>query len=149
MPQVTASRADRSDGIPIGELSRLTGVNIETIRYYEKIKMDKDGAPPRVPKVAVVCMDQPKSVCSLSSDAAGSLVSVSKTSALCSPWERRRTHPAGMCAKLLHTILMISAPRSLTFGSYVKRLLSKTIAQCSGSNAPDCPVVDVLDVRRS
>jgi MerR family mercuric resistance operon transcriptional regulator len=31
----------------------------------------------------------------------------------------------------------------------LERLLSKTIAQCSGSNAPDCPVVDVLDVRRS
>jgi MerR family transcriptional regulator, mercuric resistance operon regulatory protein len=39
VPPVTASRADRSDGIPIGELSRLTGVNIEIIRYYEKIKM--------------------------------------------------------------------------------------------------------------
>jgi len=25
--------------LPIGELSRRTGVNIETIRYYERIKM--------------------------------------------------------------------------------------------------------------
>jgi len=38
MPPVTASRAERLGGIPIGELSRLTGVNIETIRYYEKIR---------------------------------------------------------------------------------------------------------------
>ena len=45
MPPVTASRADRLDGIPIGELSRLTDINIETIRYYEKIKMLKP--PPR------------------------------------------------------------------------------------------------------
>ena len=45
MPPVTASRANRSDGIPIGELSRLTGINIETIRYYEKIKMLRP--PPR------------------------------------------------------------------------------------------------------
>ena len=29
----------RADGVPVGELSRLTDVNIETIRYYEKIKM--------------------------------------------------------------------------------------------------------------
>ena len=36
MRAITASRAD---GVPIGELSRRTGVNIETIRYYEKIKM--------------------------------------------------------------------------------------------------------------
>jgi MerR family mercuric resistance operon transcriptional regulator len=29
----------RADAIAIGALSGLTGVNIETIRYYEKIKM--------------------------------------------------------------------------------------------------------------
>jgi MerR family mercuric resistance operon transcriptional regulator len=34
-----------ADGMPIGELSRLCGVHIETIRYYEKIKMLP--APPR------------------------------------------------------------------------------------------------------
>jgi MerR family mercuric resistance operon transcriptional regulator len=32
-------KALRADGMPIGELSRLCSVNIETIRYYEKIKM--------------------------------------------------------------------------------------------------------------
>jgi MerR family transcriptional regulator, mercuric resistance operon regulatory protein len=36
---VTASRAERLDGIPIGKLSRLTGVNIETIRYYERVDL--------------------------------------------------------------------------------------------------------------
>jgi MerR family transcriptional regulator, mercuric resistance operon regulatory protein len=36
MRAITASRAEH---ILIGELSRLSGVNIETIRYYERIKM--------------------------------------------------------------------------------------------------------------
>src|SRR5215831_10799320 len=36
MRAITALRAD---GVPIGELSRRTGVHVETIRYYEKIKM--------------------------------------------------------------------------------------------------------------
>ena len=31
----------------------------------------------------------------------------------------------------------------------LERLLAKTLAQCSGSRVPDCPVVDMLDVRRS
>ena len=31
--------ASRADGITIGEVSRLTGVHIETIRYYERINM--------------------------------------------------------------------------------------------------------------
>ena len=45
MRRITTSRAEKLEGIPIGELSRLTSVNIETIRYYEKIKMLQ--APPR------------------------------------------------------------------------------------------------------
>ena len=36
MRPIKALRADR---MPIGELSRLCGVHIETIRYYEKISM--------------------------------------------------------------------------------------------------------------
>src|SRR3989441_13072757 len=42
MHAITASRAGN---VAIGELSRLTGVKIETIRYYERIKMLP--APPR------------------------------------------------------------------------------------------------------
>src|SRR5258705_8479442 len=45
MRQFTSSRPKRSEGMPIGELSRLSGVNIETIRYYERIKIVP--APPR------------------------------------------------------------------------------------------------------
>jgi MerR family mercuric resistance operon transcriptional regulator len=42
---VRAITDSRAEHFPIGELSRLTGVNIETIRYYERIKMLP--APPR------------------------------------------------------------------------------------------------------
>jgi MerR family mercuric resistance operon transcriptional regulator len=31
----------------------------------------------------------------------------------------------------------------------LEKLLAKTIAQCSGGEAPDCPVLDILDLRRS
>src|SRR5260370_8166461 len=34
-----AIAASRAENVAIGGLSRLTGVNIETIRYYERIKM--------------------------------------------------------------------------------------------------------------
>ena len=36
MREITGARAA---GMTVGELSQLTGVNIETIRYYEKIKV--------------------------------------------------------------------------------------------------------------
>jgi MerR family mercuric resistance operon transcriptional regulator len=31
----------------------------------------------------------------------------------------------------------------------LERLLSKTVARCSGKTAPDCPVLDILDIRRA
>jgi MerR family transcriptional regulator, mercuric resistance operon regulatory protein len=31
----------------------------------------------------------------------------------------------------------------------LEKLLAKTIAQCSGNRVPDCPVLDILDIRRS
>src|ERR1700716_2744935 len=42
MPNITSSRAET---FSIGELSKHSGVNIETIRYYERTKMLP--APPR------------------------------------------------------------------------------------------------------
>ena len=36
MRTITSSRAEN---LPIGELSKQSGVNIETIRYYERVKM--------------------------------------------------------------------------------------------------------------
>jgi hypothetical protein len=31
----------------------------------------------------------------------------------------------------------------------LERLLAKTVARCSGKTAPDCPVLDILDIQRS
>ena len=31
----------------------------------------------------------------------------------------------------------------------LERLLTKTVAQCTGTMAPECPVLDILDVQRS
>jgi MerR family transcriptional regulator, mercuric resistance operon regulatory protein len=31
----------------------------------------------------------------------------------------------------------------------LERLLSKIVARCSGEAAPDCPVLDILDIQRA
>ena len=31
----------------------------------------------------------------------------------------------------------------------LERLLARTVARCSGKTAPDCPVLDILDIKRS
>ena len=54
MRAITAARAQN---LPIGALSKLSGVNIETIHYYERIKMLP--APPRRQRPAHLSPDRP------------------------------------------------------------------------------------------
>ena len=145
MPPVTASRAERLDGIPIGELSRLTGVNIETIRYYEKIKLLRP--PPRT-------------------EGGRRVYGPTETRLLAFI---RRGRELGFGLDDIRALLALGAPGKASCADVreiaahhlgdirskiddlrkLERLLAKTIARCSGSRVPDCPVLDILDVRRS
>jgi len=145
MPPVTASRAERLDGIRIGELSRLTGVNIETIRYYEKIKILRP--PPRT-------------------EGGRRVYGPTETRLLAFI---RRGRELGFGLDDIRALLALGAPGKASCADVreiaahhlgdirskiddlrkLERQLAKTIAQCSGSRVPDCPVLDILDVRRS
>jgi len=145
MRQLTASRAGRLGGILIGELSRLTGVNIETIRYYEKIELLR--TPPRT-------------------EGGRRIYGPTETRVLAFI---RRGRELGFPLDDIRALLALGAPGKASCADVreiaahhlddirskiadlrkLERLLTKTIAQCSGSRVPDCPVVDILDVRRS
>jgi MerR family mercuric resistance operon transcriptional regulator len=141
MPSITASRAD---GLPIGQLSRLSGVNIETIRYYERIKMVP--SPPRT--------------------ASGRRVYDSthlRTLAFI-----RRSRELGFSLDEIRTLIRLGGPEQATCREVreiatrhledirakigdlrrLERILAKTVAQCSGRTVPECPVLDILDARR-
>src|SRR5882724_1394257 len=145
MPQITTSRAGSSAGIPIGELSRLTGVNIETIRYYEKIKMLRP--PPRT-------------------EGGRRVYGSTETRVLAFI---RRARELGFRLDDIRTLLALGAPTKASCADVrqiaahhlddirakiadlrkLERLLANTIAQCSGTTAPDCPVLDILDTQRA
>ena len=145
MPPVTASRADRLDGIPIGELSRLTGVNIETIRYYEKIRMLRP--PPRTEggrRVYGPAETRLLAFIRRGRELGFSLEEIRALLALGAPGKASCADVREIAAHHLDDIRSkIADLRKL------ERLLAKTIAQCSGSRVPDCPILDILDVRRS
>jgi MerR family mercuric resistance operon transcriptional regulator len=144
MPQITALRANRRDGLPIGELSRLTGVNIETIRYYEKIKMLRP--PPRTEGGRRVYGPTETRVIAFirrGRELGFGLEAIRALLALGAPGKASCADVREIAAPHLDDIRSkIADLRKL------ETLLAKTIAQCSGSGAPDCPVVDILDVRR-
>jgi MerR family transcriptional regulator, mercuric resistance operon regulatory protein len=141
MPAITSSRAK---GLPIGELSRHSGVNIETIRYYERIKMLP--APPRT--------------------ASGRRVYGAIDLRLLA--FIRRSRELGFSLDEIRALLRLAAPGMASCGEVKKiashhlqdiqakisdlakleRLLARTISRCSGNRVPDCPVLDILDSER-
>lgn len=141
MPTITASRAE---AFPIGELSNRSGVKIETIRYYERAKMLVP--PPRTASGRRVY------------DATGLRVLVFI----------RRSRELGFSLDEIRALLRLGGPEKATCREVreiaahhlddiraklrdlkkLERLLSRTVAQCSGKTAPDCPVLDVLDIQR-
>jgi MerR family transcriptional regulator, mercuric resistance operon regulatory protein len=141
MRAITASRAG---AFPIGELARRSGVKIETIRYYERAKML---APP--PRTA-----SGRRIYELTN--LRILVFI------------RRSRELGFSLDEIRALLRLGGPEKATcrevreIASHhlddirakiddlkkLERLLSKTVSQCSGKTAPDCPVLDVLDIQR-
>jgi MerR family mercuric resistance operon transcriptional regulator len=140
MPPVTASRA-KLDGIPIGELSRQTGVNIETIRYYEKVRMLRP--PPRTEGGRRVY--GPAEIRLLAFIRRGRKLGFGLE-------EIRALLALGAPGKAHADVREIAAHHLDDIRSKIadlrklERLLAKTIAQCSGNKVPDCPVPDILDV---
>ena len=142
MPAITASRAER---LPIGMLSRHSGVNIETIRYYERVKMLSP--PPRTASGRRVYGATDLRI----------LVFI------------RRARELGFSLDEVRTLLQLGGPEKATCREVrtiaarhlediraklsdlkkLERLLARTVSRCSGRTAPDCPVLDILDIQRS
>ena len=141
MRPITALRAEH---MPIGKLSRLSGVNIETIRYYERIKMLP--APRRT--------------------ASGRRVYAAAELRLLA--FIRRARELGFSHNEIRALLRLGAPGMASCGEVkviamhhledmrakladlkkLERLLAKTVARCSGKKVPNCPVLDILDIGR-
>lgn len=141
MGSITASRGE---ALTIGDLSELTGVNIETIRYYERIKMFP--APPRTAGGRRVYDPTHLRVLAFirrSRELGFSLDQVRALIRLGGPAEASCREVREIASHHLDEIrAKIADLRKL------ERLLAKTVARCTGTTAPECPVLDVLDVRR-
>ena len=142
MPAITASR---SQNLPIGELSRLSGVNIETIRYYERVKMMTP--PPRTPSGRRVYGATDLRILTFirrSRELGFSLDEIRALLRLGGPEKASCREVREIAAHHLEDIRA-----KLGDLQKLERLLSKTVARCSGRTAPDCPVLDILDIQRS
>lgn len=138
MPAITVPRASN---VPIGALSRRTGVNIETIRYYERIRMLP--APPRTASGRRVYGDEDVRMLRFIRRARELGFSLDEIRALL----RLRTPGRAPCGKVrsiaMHHLEDIRA--KISDLAKLERLLTRTVARCRGDEAPDCPVLEILD----
>jgi MerR family mercuric resistance operon transcriptional regulator len=130
--------------ISIGKLSRLTGVNIETVRYYERIGMLPP--PPRTASGRRVYDATHRRILAFirrSRELGFTLEDIRALIRLGGPDKASCREVRDIAAHHLEDIrAKISDLRKL------ERLLAKTVARCSGQMVPDCPVLDILDMQR-
>ncbi len=134
--------SDKNAGaFSIGELSRLTGVNSETIRYYEKIRLVP--VPPR-------------------SSGGRRVYGAAERRALAFV---RRSRNLGFTLDEIRTLLKLGGPERAPCSEVhdlasrhltdirskiadlrrLERVLTETIAKCANGRAPKCPIIEVLD----
>ena len=142
MASITSARAEE---LTIGELSELTTVNIETIRYYERIKVLP--APPRTSGGRRVYGANHLRILAFIRRSRELGFSLDEIRALI-----RLGGPAKVSCRQVRDIAsqhLDNIRAKITDLRKLERLLAKTVARCTGTTAPDCPVLDILDIRRS
>lgn len=129
-------------GIPvlaIGELSRLTAVNIETIRYYERVGILP--APPRSQggrRVYGLEHAQRLKFVRRSRELGFTLEEIRNLLSL-----KESGHACGevKAAALSH---LESIRGKISDLSRMERTLTQIVALCEGGDAPDCPILSTL-----
>jgi MerR family mercuric resistance operon transcriptional regulator len=137
MPGITASRGP---GLTIGALSRHAGVNIETIRFYERA-----GVLPKPPRSAgghrVYNEDQLKrlSFVRRSRELGFSLDEVRGLLRLVDGG-----HYTCAEVKVITLDHLDDIRRKIADLRRLERILSEVAGKCRGENVPECPVIDAL-----
>ncbi len=141
MQPVTDTRAP---ALSIGELSRLTSVHIETIRYYERVKMLP--APPRTEGGRRVYGQSHRRTLGFIRRARDLGFSLDEIRALLDLGASGRAS----CAEVreIASLHLASVRAKLADLARLESVLSETVAQCSGDLTPKCPVLDILDTER-
>jgi MerR family transcriptional regulator, mercuric resistance operon regulatory protein len=136
-----SSACESSAALSIGELSRRTGVNIETIRYYERIKML--AAPPRTAsgrrvygpaETRSLAFIRPSRELGFSLEEIRALLALSAYDGKNTCAEVRQlaaSHLADVRAKIADLRAMAS-------------VLSDAVRRCDAGEMPGCPLIDAL-----
>lgn len=130
--------------LSIGELSRLTGVHIETIRYYERVKMLP--TPPRTAGGRRAYGQSCRRRLNFIRRARDLGFSLDEIRALLDLDGSGRAS----CAEVrgIASLHLISVRSKLANLTRLEAVLSETVAQCASNVTPVCPMLDILGAER-
>ncbi len=127
-------------GLRIGALSRQTGCQIDTIRYYERAGLLP--APARTPsRYRIYTVDHLKRLAFIrrARDLGFTLAEVRTLPTLAD--RRRRSCAAAREIGLRH---LEDVRRKIGDLSAMERVLREMVARCADGTLPDCPLIDAL-----
>jgi MerR family mercuric resistance operon transcriptional regulator len=134
----------RGASLSIGELSRLTGVHIETIRYYERVKMLS--TPPRTEGGRRVYSQSHRRTLGFIRRARDLGFSLDEIRALLDlAGSRRRS-----CAEVqdIANLHLVNVRAKLADLARLEAILAETVGQCAANVTPKCPLLDILETER-
>jgi MerR family transcriptional regulator, mercuric resistance operon regulatory protein len=127
--------------ITIGQLARAAAVNLETVRYYERIGLmpqpGRTGSGHRSYDEKHV---RQLSFIRRARELGFSIEDIRTLLMLAAPTQRS-------CAEVKEIACahLISVQTKLADLAKLENILATTVAQCSGDDSPACPVLDILD----
>lgn len=142
MPSITSARAA---DLSIGEVSRISGTHIETIRYYERIKMiaspPRDKAGRRVygrAQLRTLAFIRRARELGFTLKEIRALIALNDSEATpcAEAWHIANDHLSSVRAKLSDLARLES-------------VLAETVARCLGNQSSACPVLDMLETGTS
>ena len=138
MNQITDKRGA---SLSIGALSQQTGVHIETIRYYERVKMLP--APPRTEGGRRAYGQSHRRTLGFIRRARELGFSLDEIRALLDLDGSRR--PSCAKAREIASLHLIKVRSKLADLARLEAVLSETVGQCAANITPVCPVLGILD----
>ena len=134
----------RGASLSIGALSQHTGVHIETIRYYERIKMF--AAPPRTGGGRRVYGERHRRTLGFIRRARDLGFNLNEIRALLDLDEPGRAS----CAEVreIANRHLANVRAKLADLARLEAVLSETVGQCAANISPVCPVLELLDTER-
>ncbi|WP_407925872.1 MerR family transcriptional regulator [Alterinioella nitratireducens] len=123
-----------------GDLARLTGCNLETIRYYETIGVMPE--PPRSSKNYRVYDDSHVTRLRFVLRARGLGFTLDEVRDLLAMVDGGQQTCGEVQA--LATAHLATVRAKIADLRRIEQVLSSTVAQCTGDDVPECPVIDAL-----